>query len=82
MNNDSAHYNQHESIAARYLNHFAIQEDDQFEVAAIQTLDYEDQNEVFEKVDKAMKAIENLQKKHNQGSDYFFKIQKNHIDVI
>ena len=74
---------QSESIAVRYMNRFAIEEDDQFEIAAIQTLDSEyDENDVIEKLDKAMQAVENLAKQQNQGMGYFHRTYANRIPVF
>ena len=74
-----------ESIAARYMNCFAINEDDQFEIASIQTIDQYDPIAI-EKVIlaelkiKSIQAVENLTKQQNKGKDYFYRIQENVFD--
>ena len=78
----SPHDNQSESLAVRYMNRFAIEEDDQFEIAAIQAVDFLEENDVIEKLDKAMQAVENLTKQQNQGIDYFHRIKENRIPVF
>ena len=70
---------QFESIAAKYMNRFAIKEDDQFEIAAIQTVNRRNKNDVIEKLDNAMQAVKNLTKQQNQGMDYFHRIKENRI---
>ena len=65
---------QFESIAVRYMNRFAIEEDDQFEIAAIQTVDSWNENDVIEKLDKAMQAVENLTNQQNKGSEFFIDL--------
>lgn len=77
-------HNQDESVAARYMNSFSIKEDDQFEIAAIQTVYSSakiDQNDVLEKLDKAMQsamqAVKNLTKLHTEGSGYFYQVSYN-----
>ena len=69
-------------MAVRYMNRFAIEEDDQFEIAAIQTMDIDNENDVIEKLDKAMQAVENLTKQQNQGIDYFHRTYANRIPVF
>ena len=69
-------------MVVRYMNLFAIEEDDQFEIAAIQTVDSWNENDVIEKLDKAMQAVENLTKQQNQGMDYFHRIKENRIPVF
>ena len=70
-----------ESIAARYMNWFAINEDDQFEIASIQTIDQYDPITI-EKVilaelkNNTIQAVENLRKQQNKGKDYFYRIQE------
>ena len=65
-----------ESISARYMNRFAIEEDGSFEIAAIQTVARSNGNDLFDHLDKAMQAVENLTKLQTEGLDYFidFKI--------
>ena len=74
-----------ESIAARYMNWFAINEDDQFEIASIQTkhLSWLYDPIAIEKVivfsefkTEAIEAVENLRKQENKGKDYFYRIQE------
>ena len=68
---------QYESIATSYMNTFAIDEHNQFEIAAIQTLDYSDRFDrkgLEKKLDKAMQAVENLTKQQNEGLDYLHRI--------
>ena len=72
---------QFESIAVRYMNRFAIEEDDQFEIAAIQNVDGWNKNDVIEKLDKAMQAVENLTKQQNQGIDYFHR-RESHSSIF
>ena len=71
-----------ESIAARYMNWFAINEDDQNEIASIQTkhLSWLYDPMTIEKVivssefkTEAIQAVENLRKQQNKGKDYFNK---------
>ena len=50
---------ENESIAMKYINHFAINEDDQFEIAAIKTI-YKDTMPL--ELDQAIEAAENLTK--------------------
>ena len=64
------------------MNRFAIEEDDQFEIAAIATVDRWNENDMIEKLDKAMQAVENLTKQQNQGIDYFHRIKENPIPVF
>ena len=70
-----------ESMAARYMNWFAINEDDQFEIASIQTIDQYDPITI-EKVilaelkNNTIQAVENLRKQQNKGKDYFYRIQE------
>ena len=74
-----------ESMAARYMNWFAINEDDQFEIASIQTkhLSWLYYPIAIEKVivfsefkTEAIQALENLRKQQNKGKDYFYRIQE------
>lgn len=58
---------QSQSIAARFMNRFVIDEDDQFEIAAFQSVAEIKESEWLDKLDKAMQAVENLTKKQNQG---------------
>ena len=46
-------------MAMKYINHFAINEDDQFEIAAIKTIDKDTMPLEF---DQAIEAAENLTK--------------------
>ena len=70
-----------ESMAARYMNWFAINEDAQFEIASIQTIDQYDPITI-EKVilaelkNNTIQAVENLRKQQNKGKDYFYRIQE------
>ena len=63
------------------MNWFAINEDDQFEIAFIQTIDQYDPIAI-EKVIlaelkiKSIQAVENLRKQQNKGKDYFYPIQE------
>lgn len=65
---------QSKTIAVRYLNRFAIEEDDQFEIATVQTLDILNENDVCYKLDTAMTAVDNLTKQQNKGMSYFHRI--------
>ena len=47
-------------MAVRYMNRFAIEEDDQFEIASVQTADYYDEDDQLYKLDKAMQAAVKL----------------------
>ena len=65
-----------ESIAKRYMNCFTIDENDQFEIASIQTIDKYDPIAVDKVIVKEfkikiMEAVENLTKQQKQGKDYF-----------
>ena len=60
---------QDKSMAARYMNYFAIDEDDQFEIVAFQTKEKDKLS-----LDKAMQAVENLTNQQNKGSDFFRKL--------
>lgn len=71
IDKDSAPHRKNESIAVRYMNRFAIEEDGQFEIAAIGTVNRYDENDIIDKVDQAMQAVQNLTKQQNQGMDYF-----------
>ena len=63
------------------MNWFAINEDDQFEIASIQTIDQYDPITI-EKVilaelkNNTIQAVENLRKQQNKGKDYFYRIQE------
>lgn len=57
------------------MNCFAIEEDDQFEIAAIHRVDR--WNEI-DKINQAMQAVENLTKHQYEGTDYFHPNQENH----
>ena len=72
-------YNQDESIGMRYINRMAIDEDDQFEIAAVDTLvnddleKYDDPNQVWyqetifqEKMNTAVQAAKNLEELRNK----------------
>ena len=54
----------------RYINLFAIDEDDQFEIAAIHELSYTG-GDVEEKIEKAMQAVTKLRQQQKEGSGYF-----------
>ena len=56
-------------MAARYMNYFAIDEDDQFEIVAFQTKE----KDVLS-LDKAMQAVENLTNQQNKGSEFFIDL--------
>ena len=56
-------------MAARYMNYFAINEDDQFEIVAFQTQEKDVLN-----LDKAMHAVENLTNQQNKGWDFFIEL--------
>lgn len=74
-----------ESIAASYMNTFAIDEDNQFEIAAIETLDQLDRldgNAMQKKFDKAMQTVENLTKQQNEGMDCLHRIPKYDIRLF
>ena len=57
------------SIGMRYINLFAIDEVDQFEIAAIHELSYTE-GEVEEKIETAMQAAKKL-RQQNEGPGYF-----------
>ena len=63
------------------MNWFAINEDAQFEIASIQTIDQYDPITI-EKVilaelkNNTIQAVENLRKQQNKGKDYFYRIQE------
>ena len=61
-------------MAVRYMNRFAVEEDDQFEIAAFLTVDNQNEIDIIEKLNKAMQAVKNLTKLQNQGMDYFRRI--------
>ena len=82
INKKFSPYDQSESMAVRYMNRFAVEEDDQFEIAAFQTVDSQNVIDIIEKVNKAMQAVKNLTKLQNQGMDYFHRIQENRIPVF
>ena len=65
---------QSESMAKRYMNRFAIEEDNQFEIAAIQTVDHRYQNDKTNKLEKAIQTVDNLTKQQSKGLGYFHKI--------
>ena len=64
---------QNESIATKYINHFAIDENDQFEIAAFQNL--KKGRDVYFDEDKALQAVKNLSRKQMEGLYYFHLIQ-------
>jgi len=70
-NANSALYDQSESMAVRYMNRFAIEEDDQFEIASVQTAEYFDQDDRLYKLDKAMQAVVKLTNQIIEGWVYF-----------
>ena len=66
-------YHQSQSIASRYMNSFAIDENNQFEVAALQLTDkFEGDYSIEEKLNKAMKAVEKLTHLQNKGKEFLF----------
>ena len=74
-------HNQDESIAVTYMNRFAIKEDDQFEIAAFQTVIRSakvHENDVLKKLDEAMesvmRAVKNLTKLQTEGLGYFNRV--------
>ena len=69
-------------MAVRYMNRFAVEEDDQFEIAAFQTVDSQNEIDIIEKLNKAMQAVKNLTKQQNQGIDYFHRIKENRNSVF
>ena len=64
------------------MNRFAIEEDDQFEIAAIDTVNRYNEKDMVDKVFKAMQAIENLTKQQKQGMDYFYHYSENRTSVF
>ena len=58
------------SIGMRYINLFAIDEVDQFEIPAIHELSYTG-GEVEEKIETAMQAAKKLRQQQNEGPGYF-----------
>ena len=64
------------------MNRFAIDEEDQFEIAAIQTIDFFE-SAVQKKVDKAMRSVLNLTKQQNKGLSYFlYKLFSQHNYIL
>ena len=70
-------FNQDESMGMRFINRMAIHEEDQFEIAAVETLVEDDQEKhdgdiwyqetIFqEKMNKALQAAKNLDKLRNK----------------
>ena len=82
INKKFSPYDQSESMAVRYMNRFAVEEDDQFEIAAFLTVDNQNEIDIIEKLNKAMQAVKNLTKLQNQGMDYFHRIKENRIPVF
>ena len=60
-------YDQCESIAMRYMNRFAIEEDDQFEIASVQNVKYFFRDDQLYKLDKAMQAVVRLTNQITEG---------------
>ena len=58
------------SIGMRYINLFVVDEDDQFEIAAIYELSYTG-GKVEEKIETAMQAVTQLRQHQKEGSEYF-----------
>lgn len=86
-------YDQSESIASKYMNRFAIDEDDQFEIAAFQTNEFHPpfQIDAFgnfdsllgETLDEALKAVENLTKQQNKAlNNLFSRDVSNQLHII
>ena len=81
-------YIQHESMGIRYINRMAIDEEDQFEIAAVHTLlendlEKSDDHDIWfeetifqEKMNTAVQAAKNLDKLRNEeqkeGSNNFY----------
>ena len=64
------------SIGMSYINYFAIDEDDQFEIVAIHELSYSREDlgdEAKEKVNTAMQAVVKVTQQ-KEGSEYFLAI--------
>ena len=55
------------------MNRFAIDEHDQFEIAAIQSL-FQTKEDVYFDENKALQAVENLTRKQMEGLYYFYRI--------
>ena len=55
------------------MNRFAIDENDQFEIAAIQSL-FQTKEDVYFDENKALQAVENLSRKQMEGLYYFYRI--------
>ena len=66
-NTDFALHNQSESMAVRYMNRFAIEEDDKFEIASVQTAEFFDEDDQLSKLDKAMQAVVKLTNQLTEG---------------
>ena len=63
---------QNESIATKYMNYFAIDENDQFEIAAFQSF-FQTEEDIY--IDeKELQAVENLSRKQMEGLYYFYRI--------
>ena len=74
-------YEQDESIGMIYVNRMAIDEDDQFEIAAIDTLVEDDMFQeiiIQERLNKAMQAAKDLDNLRNEEQ----KEGPNHFDFI
>ena len=57
------------------MNRFAIEEDSSFEIASIQTVARSNGNDLFDHLEKAMQAVENLKKLQTGGPDYFIDLK-------
>ena len=67
MARDAAPFDQHKSMAKIYMNRFAIEEDDQFE---IHVKDYKDKYDMDNEKDM-YNAAKEVMLKAQQGSGYF-----------